>query len=187
MAKLSLPKRPIGPFPTMLAGAFVNGRPNYITIGACGVVCLDPILYISLKSDHYTTQGVKESGFFSVNIPSTKLTKETDYCGINSGRSVDKSALFTTWYDDSKAAPMIQECPVNFICKVIHTLPINGFDLFLGEITAVYADDTCLTAGKIDPVKIDPIILLGMNYMGIGNPLGSAFQIGRTLVNSSLK
>ena len=179
MTKIQLPNRPIGPFPAMLAGAQVGGRPNYVTIGACGVVCLDPILYISLKSSHHTTQGVRESGCFSINIPSTKLLQETDFCGLHSGAEVDKSALFTTFYDASRSAPMIEECPINILCKVIRTVPVNDFEMFFGEITAVFADEDCLAEGHLDLLKVDPMILMGASYLSLGRVLGSVFQVGR--------
>jgi len=181
MTKVQLPKWPIGPFPAMLVGAKVDDRPNYATVGACGVVCLDPILYVSLKASHHTTRGVRESGFFSVNIPSAKLIKETDFCGMNSGKDTDKSKLFTTFYGDPESAPMIQECPVNIICKVFRSIEVKDFEMFFGEITAVYADDTCLSMGKVDPSKIDPILLMGSNYLSLGETLGTVFQEGKTL------
>ncbi|HWR42217.1 flavin reductase family protein [Sporomusa sp.] len=119
MNKVKVPNRPFGPFPTILAGADVMGKPNYVTVGACGVVSLQPVLYISLKSTHYTTIGVKENGFFSVNIPSADMVQKTDYCGVVSGKTTDKSKLFTAFYDELGKAPMISECPMNMLCKVI--------------------------------------------------------------------
>jgi len=176
MAKIKIQNRPVGPFPTVLAGADVNGKPNYTTIGACGVVCQEPVLYISLKSSHYSTAGVKENGFFSVNIPSAGLIRQTDYCGSVSGRTVDKSAVFTSFYDELGKAPLILECPLNFLCKVIQNIPIFDFDMFLGQIVAVYADERCLTDGKPDAKKIDPIINVGGDYLNLGQVIGAAFQ-----------
>jgi hypothetical protein len=67
--------------------------------------------YVSLKETHYTTTGIKASGFFSVNLPSPDLAEKTDFCGVVSGKTTDKSELFTSFYDESGRAPMIQECP----------------------------------------------------------------------------
>jgi flavin reductase (DIM6/NTAB) family NADH-FMN oxidoreductase RutF len=178
MAKIKIQNRPVGPFPTVLAGANVNGKPNYTTIGACGVVCQDPVLYISLKSSHFSTAGVKENGFFSVNIPSAGLIEQTDYCGTVSGHTVDKSAVFTSFYDELGKAPLIRECPLNFLCKVIQTIPIFDFEMFLGQIVAVYADESCLTDGKPDAQKMDPIILVGGAYLNLGQAIGTVFRTG---------
>jgi flavin reductase (DIM6/NTAB) family NADH-FMN oxidoreductase RutF len=71
--KIKIRNYPIGPFPAVLAGAKVDDRANHVTVGACGVVCQEPILYISLKDSHHSTRGVKETGSFSVNIPSADL------------------------------------------------------------------------------------------------------------------
>lgn len=186
--KIKLPNRPLGPFPTVLAGAEVNGAPNYVTIGACGVVSLEAVLYISLKSTHYSTAGVKENGYFSVNIPSIEMLTQTDYCGMVSGRDINKAELFTTFYDDRGRAPMIEECPVNILCKVVNSMPLFGFDMFFGEIVAVYANEQCLTNGTLDPLKVNPIILMGPVpvYFNLGRAVGQVFKEGITLKDRQL-
>ncbi|WP_371380088.1 flavin reductase family protein [Sporomusa aerivorans] len=103
-----MPNRPAIVFPTILVGADVQGKPNYCTVGACGVVNLEPMLYISLKDTHYTTSGVKENGFFSVNLPSSDLVQKVDFCGVVSGKETDKSRLYTPFYDETGRAPMIR-------------------------------------------------------------------------------
>ncbi|MEG6511921.1 flavin reductase family protein [Desulforamulus ruminis] len=178
MEKIKLPNRPLGPFPAVLVGADVNGRPNYATLGACGVVSLKPVLYISLKDTHYTTLGVRENGYFSVNIPSAELVQKTDYCGMVSGHQTDKSKVFTPFYDESGKAPMIRECAMNYLCKVIQSIPIFDFTMFLGEIVTVYVNEQCLTDGKPDPLKINPLILMSPNYYDLGRVVGSVFKAG---------
>jgi flavin reductase (DIM6/NTAB) family NADH-FMN oxidoreductase RutF len=162
----------------MLVGADVNGRPNYAAVGACGVVSLKPVLYISLKSTHYTTSGVRENGCFSVNIPPAELVQKTDYCGLVSGHNVDKSNVFTPFYDEHGRAPMISECSMNILCKVIQTMPMFDFDFFLGEITAVYINEQYLTDGRPDPLKINPIIMMGGSYCSLDRVVGSIFREG---------
>ena len=181
MGKLKIKNQPFGPFPTMLIGAEVNGKPNYVTIGACGVVSLQPVLYISLKSSHYTTKGIKENGCFSINLPSTNLLHKTDYCGLESGHKTDKSNLFVPFYDEVAKAPMISDCPMNFLCKVVQTIPMFEFEMVLGEIVAVYIDEECLTDGKPDPLKINPIIMMGFSYCNIGQVIGLPFREGQKL------
>lgn len=178
MKKIKIQNRPLGPFPTILVGADVNGKPNYATVGACGVVSLKPVLYVSLKSTHHTTLGVKENGYFSVNIPSSDLVQKTDYCGIVSGKTTDKSNVFTPFYDDLGKAPMISECSMSYLCKVIQIVPIFDFEMFLGEIVAVYMNEECLTDGKPDPIKINPLIMMDNNYFDLGQVVGSIFKSG---------
>lgn len=167
---------PFGPYITVLAGAFVNNKPNYATIGAYGIVSQKPVLYISLKNTHHTTTGVIENGYFSVNIPSGDLVEKTDYCGIVSGTDVDKSEVFTSFCDDSNKAPMIEECPIHYLCKVIQTIPIFDFTMFLGEIVAVYAKEDCIVNDKPDALKVNPIVLMDTGYFDLNSRIGSIFK-----------
>jgi flavin reductase (DIM6/NTAB) family NADH-FMN oxidoreductase RutF/hemerythrin-like domain-containing protein len=176
--KIKLVNYPIGPFPTALAGVQIDDQPNYVTIGACGVVCQEPVLYMSLKETHYSTRGVKETGSFSLNIPSADLVQKTDYCGVVSGKDTDKSRVFTPFYDGRGQAPMIRECPLNFLCKVVQSIPVFGFEMFLGEIVAVYIDNQCLTEGKPDPQKINPMLMMGTHYYSLGSVVGAIYQEG---------
>lgn len=185
MAKTKIRNYPIGPFPVVLAGAEVEGKPNFVTAGACGCVCLDPILYLSLKSTHHTNRGIKENGSFSINIPSSDMVLETDYCGLVSGANTDKSLVFTSFYDNIGNAPLIAECPLNFLCKVIQTLPIRGFDVFFGEIVAAYADESRCADGMPDPVKLQPLMIMGSNYWKLGKPIGSIYREGKAFRKSS--
>ena len=139
------------------------------------------MLYVSLKSTHYTTPGVKETGYFSVNIPPVGLVEQTDYCGIVSGKTIDKSSIFTPFYDALGRAPMIKECSMNFLCKVIEVIPVFDFEMFLGEIVAVYANEECLTDGKPDPLKLNPIIMMGTSYYSLDEVVGNLFRTGLKL------
>lgn len=182
MEKIKVQNIPFGPFPTVIVGAEVDGKPNYATLGAFGIVSMKPVLYISLKSTHHTTLGVKKNGYFSVNIPSSDLVKETDYCGIVSGKTTDKSNVFTSFYDELGNAPMAKECSMNYLCKVIQTIPIFDFEMFLGEIVAVYVNEQCLTNQKPDPIKINPLIMMNSSYYDLGVEVGPLFKSGSELL-----
>ena len=181
MKKIKVQNISFGPFPTVIVGAEVEGTPNYATVGAYGIVSLKPILYVSLKSTHHTTVGVKKNGYFSINIPSSDLVKETDYCGIVSGKTVNKSEVFTSFYDELGNAPMAKECSMNYLCKVIKTIPMFDFEMFLGEIVAVYVNEDCLTEQKPDPIKINPIIMMNTSYCDLGKEVGNLFKSGLDL------
>jgi flavin reductase (DIM6/NTAB) family NADH-FMN oxidoreductase RutF len=176
MVKKKIANIPFGPYIAVLAGAMVQGKPNYATIGAYGVVSQKPVLYISLKNSHCTTRGVVESGFFSVNIPAATAISKTDYCGTVSGNTVDKSGVFQSFYDEAGNAPLIEECPVNYLCKVIRTIPVFDFTLFLGEIVAAYAREDCLNNGRPDALKVNPTILLDTGYFNLKERVGTIFK-----------
>lgn len=167
---------PFGPYIAVLAGATVDGKPNYATVGAYGVVSQKPVLYISLKNSHYTTTGVVENGFFSVNIPADNDIDKVDYCGTVSGRQADKSAVFASFYDEAGNAPLIKECPVNYLCKVIQTIPIFDFTMFLGEIVATYAKEDCLENDRPNALKSKPIVMMDSGYFSLHDRIGSVFQ-----------
>ena len=181
MKKIKLQNQAVGPFPGMIVGAMMNGKPTYTTVGAGGCASLEPVLCVSLRNTHYITAGIVQGGFFSVNIPSAKLVKETDFCGIASGRDVDKSLLFTPFFDEAGNAPLIEECPLNFLCKVCDSIEIRGFTMFFGEIAAAYVDEGCLIKGQVDPIKVDPIIMMAFSYCNLGKVIGRPFGEGKKL------
>lgn len=170
------------PMPTTLVGANVNGRPNYLAVAYCGIVQTSPaMIAIALRESRFTNAGIKENGTFSVNLPSEEMTKVTDYCGLASGREVDKSKLFDAFYGELKTAPMIKECPINMECRLIQRLDCGGsHDIFIGEIVEVYAGEQYLTNGLPDIKKINPILLsiYDRNYWKVGEHLGKAWKIG---------
>ena len=178
LAKTKVANQPFGPFPVVLVGADVAGRPNFATVGAWGVVSLEPVLQVSLRQTHHTAAGVRENGFFSVNLPSTGLVTRTDYCGTVSGSRVDKSSVFTTFYDAAGRAPMIRECPMNVLCRVVRTIPVYDFEMFLGEIVGTWVDDRCLKDGRPDVVALDPMVLFWPEYRSLGRAAGTVFREG---------
>jgi flavin reductase (DIM6/NTAB) family NADH-FMN oxidoreductase RutF len=122
---------------------------------------------------------------FSVNTPSVDLVRETDYCGIVSGARVDKVNVcgFNVFYGNLKTAPLIEQCPLNHECKVVHVLNLGVHAFIIGEIKGTYISDDCLTNGKPDAKKIRPIVfnLESAEYSAIGEVIGRAFSIGNEL------
>lgn len=170
------------PMPTTLVGANVNGKPNYIAIAHVGIMDLDSIS-LSMAKIHYTNAGIKENETFSVNIPSVEMVQETDYCGLVSGRKVDKGALFETFYGKLKTAPMIKGCPVNMECRLIRTIDFPRHDLFVGEIVETYCDERCLKDGVVDFSKVNPILFVmnDKSYWRLGERFAKAWSIGKEL------
>jgi flavin reductase (DIM6/NTAB) family NADH-FMN oxidoreductase RutF len=169
------------PYPTVLVGAMVNGKPNFMTASWVGIACSNPpAISVAIRPERYTYKGVIEHNTFSINVPGSNLAKATDFCGIYSGRDNDKTSLFHIFYGKLENVPLIEECPLNLECKVIHTIEIGTHTLFIGEIMETHANDDCLTNGKPDIKKIDPIIYATgtRQYHKIGDEIGRAFKIG---------
>jgi len=186
-----LPGSYVFPTPVVLVGANVNAKPNFNAIGwVCALEFGPPLISISSNQQHYNNIGIKENQTFSVNTPSVDMVEISDYCGMKSGKKVDKSELFDVFYGELKTAPMIKEAPLNLECKVIHTVDTteianakNGHDIFIGEVVQAYAEDKYLTKGALDVAKINPFVLSNsmnkMNYYKIGDELGRAWRVGR--------
>jgi flavin reductase (DIM6/NTAB) family NADH-FMN oxidoreductase RutF len=176
------------PIPIVLAGANVQGKPNYATLGQCGIMGINPpLVYISSHREHYTNKGILENGTYSINLPSTNLLAVTDYCGMVSGREVDKSELFEVFYGELGTAPMIQECTVNLECRVVKEFCIEHRHIFVGRVVQAYVDEEFVTERKgrrmvADMTKLAPIIYaLDNRYYRIGEPIGVGYSEGKRL------
>ncbi|HUK93108.1 MAG TPA: flavin reductase family protein [Methanomicrobiales archaeon] len=177
---------PASPFPIVIAGTLVKGKENYLTIGAYGGMSIQPpMVYISSMKAHYSNIGIKETGYFSINLPPAGLVRETDYCGLVSGRDIDKSRLFTPFYGEEKLAPMVRECPVNAVCRLEKTVDLPNNDVFIGEVVEYYVDDNCLDGKNPDPGKTAPLLLYGRSYRRLGRIAGTAFAAGKVLMKKS--
>jgi flavin reductase (DIM6/NTAB) family NADH-FMN oxidoreductase RutF len=167
------------PLPTILVGALVKCKPNYITIAHAGIA--EPsAVSLGMNKAHYTNQGIKTNKTFSLNIPSTTMVKETDYCGLVSGKDENKSDMFKTFFGQLKTAPMIEECSINMECELIQTVDFPNHDLFIGKVVATHCDESVLTNDVVDLGKVQPI-LFAMNdrsYWSIGKKLAKAWSIG---------
>jgi len=170
------------PMLTVLVGAQVDDKPNFITIAHIGILDHQHIS-ISSGKIHYTNGGIRENKTFSVNIPSSKMAKETDYCGLVSGRNVDKSGIFHVFYGSLETAPMISECPVNMECRLVQTLEFEKHDIFIGRIVETYCDDNCIVENNLDMTKVDPLFFSmdGPYYWCLGARYGKAWSIGKEL------
>lgn len=185
MAKVTLePNIYIYPMPVTLVGANVGGKANFLTVAWVTRANMHPpLLVITLNKGHYTPSGIRENGTFSVNFPGADLMARTDYCGLVSGRKVDKSGLFTVFYGELKTAPMIQECPLCLECRLYETVSMPTHDLFIGEIINGHSEERYLTDGRPDVKKMNPLILTmpDNNYWTVGVPVGKAWSAGKKL------
>jgi len=172
------------PLPTTLIGALVNDKPNYITIAHVGIMDLGSIS-LGMGKAHYTNAGIRKNGTFSVNIPSVKMVKETDYCGLVSGKTKDKSGVFKTFYGKLKTAPMIDQCSINMECKLIKTVDFPTHNVFVGQIEATYCDEAVLSEGTVDFEKVQPILFVmnDRSYWKLGTRFAKAWNVGKSLID----
>ncbi len=175
------------PMPVVLIGANVNGKANFLTLAYVGIVeSKPPMISISSYQTHHTNIGIKENKTFSVNTPSEGMVEVTDFCGLKSGKEIDKSEIFDIFYGELKTAPMIIHSPLNLECKVVKTISITefsgaekGHEIFIGEIVNAYSDDYYLSNEKPDIKKLNPLLYSSNNYWKLSEPIGKAFSIGK--------
>jgi flavin reductase (DIM6/NTAB) family NADH-FMN oxidoreductase RutF len=175
------------PNPTVLVGTVVNGKPNIAPYAWCGIAGGDPpTLSVGVRHERYTLQGIYQNNAFSANIPSVDIITETDYCGIVSGSNTDKvtECGFNVFYGKLETAPLIEECPINLECEVLHMLNVGIHMLVVGKIVNAHVTEDCLTDGQPDIMKIKPFVYSRgplARYNAVGEVLGKAFYIGKSL------
>lgn len=157
MAKTPVgPKNVLCPSLVVLVGAKVGGRPNFLTAAHLGIID-SATISVSLGRTHHTNAGIRESGAFSVNIPSARLVERVDYCGLVSGRDTDKAALFEVFYGQLDV-PLIGECPLNMECRLLEVIERPSREVFLGEIVETWCEEAVMRGGVPDLGKLDPLL-----------------------------
>ena len=161
----------------MVSVADSQGRYNIITIGWVGTVCTNPpMVSISVRPERYSFGILRETEEFVINLTTRDLAYATDYCGVKSGREVDKfkELGLTALPANQVRAPLIGESPVNMECKVRIVMPLGSHHMFLAEVVAVHADDRYLDERhKFHLEAADPIVYSHGAYYACGEMLGT--------------
>lgn len=175
----------IYPLPVWCVGTYdPQGTPNLATVSWAGICCSKPpCVTISLRKATYTYGNLMARKAYTVNVPSSIYAAEADYCGIASGRDVNKfqESGLTPVRSELVDAPYAEEFPVVLECRVIHTYEIGLHTQFIGEILDVkVAPDVLGEDGKPDIKKVDPMVYSTktQQYYQIGELIGRAYTIG---------
>mgnify|MGYP004505443483 FL=1 len=155
-----------------------QGETNIITVAWTGTICTNPpMVYISVRPERHSYQMIKESGEFVINLTTEKLVKATDYCGVKSGRDVDKwkeMNLHQEQADTLEYSPLILESPVNIECKVVEIKELGSHHMFIANVTAVHADEAYLNEqNKFELNNIGLLAYSHGEYLGLGKKLGT--------------
>lgn len=161
----------------MVSMADGQGHNNIITIAWTGTVCTNPpMVSVSVRPERYSYPILKETGEFVINLTTKDLTYAADYCGVKSGRDVDKfrEMQLTPVPAEKIKAPLIQESPVNLECKVREIIPLGSHDMFLAEVVAVHADEKYMDDNKkFHLEKAEPVVYSHGTYFECGKELGT--------------
>ncbi len=162
----------------MVSVADKKGETNIITVAWTGTICTNPaMVYISVRPERYSYHMLKETGEFVLNLTTKKLARAADYCGVRSGRDVDKwkeMNLTKGKAETLEFAPVILESPVNIECRVTEVKELGSHHMFLAEVQSVQVSETFMDEnGKFDLNKTELIAYSHGEYLETGKVLGT--------------
>ena len=168
----------LNPEPPVLVSCGELARPNLITIGWTGTICTQPsMVSISVRPERYSYQLIKESGQFCINLPTEKLVRAVDWCGVRSGRDFDKFAEMGLHAEPGSVltgCPILAESPLNLECQVTQVIPLGSHDLFLAQVVACDVDESLLDEkGRLCLERAKLIVYSHGEYLALGRKLGS--------------
>ena len=167
------------PLPAVMVSCGREGeKPNIITLAWVGTVCSDPAMVsISVRPERYSYDIIRETGEFVINLTTKKLAYATDYCGVKSGRDVDKFAqlhLTPGKAQKLKVAPTILESPVNIECRVTEVKELGSHHMFLAEVLGVTVDEAYMDEkGKFELNQTGLLTYSHGEYFTLGEKCGS--------------
>lgn len=165
------------PLPAILVGTRdPEGRDNLMTAAWAGTICSDPVmLSISVRKSRLTYENIMATGCFSVNLTTEALAKETDYCGVRSGRLEDKWKVLGLKKEEAShiSCPLLEASPVNLECRVTESRDLGSHTMFMAEVLAVHVDEAYLDKnGRLDLNRSRLLVYSHGQYFGMGRYIG---------------
>lgn len=166
----------LAPVPAALVTCGTIETPNVLTIGWTGIVCTrPPMTYISVRPERYSHDIIADSGEFVINLTTSAMCRETDFCGVKSGKNTDKfkHCGFHTAQAQKVAAPIIEECLVNLECRVTESKLLGSHTMFLAEIIGINVDERFIDSkGKLNLQQCGLMAYAHGEYFALGRKLG---------------
>lgn len=154
-----------------------DGKDNVLTVAWTGTVCTNPpMAYISVRPSRYSYSMIMETGEFAINLTTEELAFATDYCGVTSGRDVDKFQRCNLHkvQADEVDVPLIEESPVNIECRVREVHEYGSHTMFVADVLCVHADEKYMNeTGRFELEKSKPLAYSHGTYFGLTNPMGT--------------
>lgn len=167
----------LAPVPVvMVSMADAAGRANILTVAWTGIVSSEPVqVYISVRPERYSYHILKETGEFVINAVSASLARACDYCGMVTGRKVDKFAKCSLTKEPSRVVrcPRIGESPLSLECRVTEVQDHGVHHMFLAEVVNVAVEDRCMDEnGFLDLTRAGLVCYAHGQYMAVGDAIG---------------
>ncbi len=155
-----------------------KGNTNILTIAWTGTVCTNPaMVYISVRPERYSYPMLRESGEFVINLTTEKLAWAADYCGVKSGRDIDKweqTGLHKEKAEKLRYAPLIKESPVNIECRVTEVNELGSHHMFLAKVEAIHADEGYMNPrNQLEINKAGLLVYSHGEYLAAGRKIGT--------------
>lgn len=184
----------IYPIPAVMVSCGTMEESNIITVAWTGILNTNPAMcYISVRPERYSHDIIKENGEFAINLTTRQLAYATDWCGVKSGRDVDKFKEMKLTKEKANiiSVPLIKESPVSVECKVKEIVPLGSHDMFVAEIVAIDADEKYIDEkGAFDISKCDLIAYANGGYYPLEKKIGkfgySVQKKSKTAKNSKI-
>ena len=165
------------PVPAVLVGCRdEEGRDNLMTAAWAGTVCSDPVMVsVSIRKERFSHDIIENTGEFTISLTTTGLARATDYCGVRSGRDVDKfkEMKLTRLESAQIRAPGVAESPVVLECRVKQIARLGSHDMFVAEVVNVSVDERFLDGkGRLELEKADLIAYSHGEYFALGKKIG---------------
>ena len=194
MSKINFkPGNMIYPLPAvMVSCGDIDGESNILTVAWTGTICTNPpMAYISVRPERHSYQMIKESGEFVINLTTESLIRATDYCGVKSGRDVDKwqECHLTKEKADTVKCPLIEESPVNIECKVKEIKELGSHHMFIADVTSVHVDEKYMDEKNSFHLNDSGLIAYSHGtYFSLGRKLGTfGYSIRKKKTNIKMK
>lgn len=166
------------PLPAVLVSCQREGEvANMFTVAWTGTICTNPaMVYISVRPERYSYGIIEETKEFVINLSTEEIVKAVDYCGVRSGRDVDK--FKETGLTPGKAqmvkAPIIEESPVNIECRLKEIVKLGSHHMFIAEVLGVNVDSKYLNEnGKFELGKANLVAYSHGEYYSLGDLIGT--------------
>lgn len=178
MSKIDFkPGNMLYPLPVVLVSCAYGSKTNLITVAWAGTICTNPpMVSISVKPERYSYSIIKESGEFVINLTTRALANATDYCGVRSGRDVNKwkECNLTPAPADIVSCPLVAESPVNIECQVTEIKELGSHHMFLAKVTAVHVDGQYMDDKNTFHLNDSDLLAYSHGtYFTLGDSLGS--------------